>query len=553
MGGAALMCGAHACVCTAHRVLGDRRLISPCIDKHPSQSSPSPSPQDLRNNWREPARAEMRVYRERVAACFGVPFTQHTAVGRPLRVLFINRHYEEGRNILNAAALAHKIRRLPEFRAFPGGAELEIRYLEGDQSLREQASLFWNASLLIWPHGATMSHVFFLPQGAQAIEVVPWVQRDKASLPEWVRAIRDAYGLRVRLYDVQNAQRARSMFNQDKMLEYDEYRALGAEQKIALLERGECPAGVSDFLCPFWWNHWKVSVNFDWAQLEPLVKEAIGRLRAGWNEEPPLLPKKRLGPHNTPPSPPPPPVVVEAHPPPSLVEKAVESPPPTTTSSTSNSPPTPPPVTRPPLAPPDSVVPFEWLTAPIPPSTVPLSSFKCVHDDGAAERRFCVFHNIVLHGGQIYYIAEGGQASPPLPEIRIAWEEWLLDAADPQDAGFVPRVVAPEELPPEPRAALEAGRAEAVSRAALVHAVDTGNFYHLLSEVAATQFAAQCGVLGLCDAAARAGVQLFFIQPDPTRRYIMPYAPRAAFECLGGGAFRNMRVPPVSSQVRSDH
>lgn len=43
-----------------------------------------------------------------------------------------------------------------------------------------------------------------------------------------------------------------------KMLEYNEYRQLTPEQKIALLEQGECPAGVWDFLCPFWWNHWKV-------------------------------------------------------------------------------------------------------------------------------------------------------------------------------------------------------------------------------------------------------------------------------------------------------
>lgn len=50
-----------------------------------------------------------------------------------------------------------------------------------------QAELFWNASMLIWPHGATMAHTFFLPRGAQAIEVVPWVQKDKANLPEWVQ------------------------------------------------------------------------------------------------------------------------------------------------------------------------------------------------------------------------------------------------------------------------------------------------------------------------------------------------------------------------------
>lgn len=105
----------------------------------------------------------MQVYRQRIADCFGFPFDQRSAADRPLHVLFINRHYEEGRTVLNAAKLAHQIRSMSEFRAFPG-ARLDIAYLESEQSIREQAALFWNASLLIWPHGATMSHTFFLPQ-----------------------------------------------------------------------------------------------------------------------------------------------------------------------------------------------------------------------------------------------------------------------------------------------------------------------------------------------------------------------------------------------------
>lgn len=112
----------------------------------------------------------MQVYRQRIADCFGEPFTQRAAPRNPLRVLFVNRHYEEGRCILNAAKLARNIRTMPEFQAFPG-AELEVAYLESEQSIREQASLFWNASLLIWPHGATMAHTFFLPR-ARAVVVV---------------------------------------------------------------------------------------------------------------------------------------------------------------------------------------------------------------------------------------------------------------------------------------------------------------------------------------------------------------------------------------------
>ena len=35
---------------------------------------------------------------------------------------------------------------------------------------------------------------------------------------------------------------------------------------------------MDGFTCPFWWNHWKVSVNLDWALLEPTLKAALGKL-----------------------------------------------------------------------------------------------------------------------------------------------------------------------------------------------------------------------------------------------------------------------------------
>lgn len=44
---------------------------------------------------------------------------------------------------------------------------------------------------------------------------MPWEQQDKANLPEWVQAIRDAFSLGVTLYDIQNKERKRAMFNTD--------------------------------------------------------------------------------------------------------------------------------------------------------------------------------------------------------------------------------------------------------------------------------------------------------------------------------------------------
>lgn len=64
------------------------------------------------------------------------------------------------------------------------------------------------------------------------------------------------------------------------LMNYGEYQRATAEQKVALLERGECPPGVDGFVCPFWWNHWMVSVNLDWATLEPALRAALGKLAA---------------------------------------------------------------------------------------------------------------------------------------------------------------------------------------------------------------------------------------------------------------------------------
>ena len=55
---------------------------------------------------------------------------------------------------------------MPEAKAFPS-LDIQLRYLNGDDKLLDQAALFWNASLLIWPRGATMALTTFLPRVSQ--------------------------------------------------------------------------------------------------------------------------------------------------------------------------------------------------------------------------------------------------------------------------------------------------------------------------------------------------------------------------------------------------
>lgn len=48
-------------------------------------------------------------------------------------------------------------------------------------------------------------------------------------------------------------------------------------------------------------------------------------------------------------------------------------------------------------------------------------------------------------------------------------------------------------------------QAETVERAFLPHVVDSGNFYHLISEIAPTFFANWCKFVGVCQHARRHG------------------------------------------------
>jgi len=471
---------------------------------------------DLKTNWREPAKDDMIVFRKRIADCFGFDFQQNTASTDPLRILFINRHYEEGRSILNAHKIAHFMQKMPELEAFPD-IEFTIHYLEGDESIRYQAELFWNASLLIWPHGATMAHTFFLPRKAEAIEVIPWCQEDKANLPEWVQAIRDAFSLDINLHVVQNKDRSRQMFNHDKMLEYEEYRRMSSDQKIALLETGECPEGIDPFLCPFWWNHWKVSVNLDWKELQPVVRTALLRLQAlreGGDPDDYVLnaPKRKRNKKNN-----------------SANNRSL-----------AKLPPVPHPKPSPQVE--------ELFEAPVARASngVPLSSFTCVHDQGIAATRLCMFQDLVIHGGKIYYVTETPEADDLLPQIQIAWEDWIIEADVKGNRYFEPEIVSPFSLPFPFNGS---STVEVVERAALAHQVDTGNFYHLLSEVLPTYFANWCAHFGFCSLEDRSKYQILFIQPDPHGRFGIPAPVKEILSCFSDKPDRKITDESVANSA----
>lgn len=382
---------------------------------------------------------------------------------------------------------------MPELAAFPN-VELKVHYLEGSESIRYQAELFWNASLLIWPHGATMAHTFFLPRKAEAIEIIPWSQEDKSNLPEWVAAIREAFSLDVNLHVVQNKDMNRQMFNLDKLMEYGEYTAMAPPEKIALLERGDCPPGIDPFLCPFWWNHWKISVNLDWKELLPAVRLALRRLKRlhergmkGHGEN-----------HNR-----------------SLTAKPLPMSPSAHISENI----------------------FKLQPRKDEKTGIPLSSITCIYDDGKAEKRLCLLRDVFIFDGKIFYVAQFPQ-DVSIPEIQIAWEDWTLEKGLAGDKYLAVQVVTPGGLPFN----MDTGdlEIEIVDRAALAHQVDSGNFYHLVSEVAPTFFANWCTQLGYCSYSDRTKYQLLFIQPDPRHEFGLPPPVKEVFDCFGEKPFRTI-------------
>ena len=222
-----------------------------------------------------------------------------------------------------------------------------------------------------------------------------------------------------------------------KMLEYEEYRRLTPDQKIALLERGECPAGISDFLCPFWWNHWKVSVNFNWDALRPVVQTALKRLAEG----PEKVAAEAAERHKA-----------------LAAARGARAPgaaggqlqqaggvtaeqqekdrhnrslsvlPPggqqaTATAAAAGA-------QHVSMAAVGGQTPSGAALLDSPGTTaangVPLSSYQCAFDNGQAANRLCVFNNLLVHGGQIYYVAGGAQRCAGLRR----W--WPVDGQDRQ-------------------------------------------------------------------------------------------------------------------------
>lgn len=106
----------------------------------------------------------MALWRERLAACLG--FDAHKKVSvNPINVVIIDRAYGGGRTFLNVDQMVKLVQD-----KYPT-VQVQLRYLE-NSTVEEAAGTFDDATVVIWQHGAAMTNLVFLPDGATGIQIV---------------------------------------------------------------------------------------------------------------------------------------------------------------------------------------------------------------------------------------------------------------------------------------------------------------------------------------------------------------------------------------------
>lgn len=124
----------------------------------------------------DPPPGVMPRWRTMLARCTGTTFDRGTAPTSPLRITFVNRPWAQGRSLVNLGEVVDWMRAewLPGLRL---GVPVDVR-VEGEvrhtTTLAEQVRVFTDTSVLVYPHGATMTHAMFLPRGAAVLEIIPW-------------------------------------------------------------------------------------------------------------------------------------------------------------------------------------------------------------------------------------------------------------------------------------------------------------------------------------------------------------------------------------------
>ncbi|PRW45608.1 2-methoxy-6-polyprenyl-1,4-benzoquinol mitochondrial [Chlorella sorokiniana] len=260
----------------------------------------------------QPISADLvRSYRARMAACLGFSAGAVASLGshthtpssaapqqpvlpQPLHMLLVNRRYSAGRTILNIEEVHEALQR-----RFGGIADVQLRQMEG-LSLREQAWLWNNASIAIHMHGASLGNYFFLPREAVAAQIVSRpgnasTGNDQMEYTEQLeRDLQPATGLTSLSCQVPSM--AFTRLRTEEVWAQPEWQGLTAEQKVMILEQGECGRLPNPQLVQHCLRHWLtmgLDVVLPMPQLLQAVDQAVEQLFA--KQGAPLPPRDASG------------------------------------------------------------------------------------------------------------------------------------------------------------------------------------------------------------------------------------------------------------------
>ncbi|KAL4436807.1 hypothetical protein ABPG75_003946 [Micractinium tetrahymenae] len=225
--------------------------------------------------------AALQSWRERLGACYGFD-VRTPAQTRPKNVLIVDRPYEAGRHMLNIRSVEKFVQqRFPE-------DVVRVQYFE-DVPFPEQLRIMSRVSLLVMVHGSAIALWPFLPPGAVAIHISPDVESNDNLQRVWADHYARDWGFTGLSYvPVNNTEPSRQHMRWERLVLQDGYKTLTDQEKLALLEQGECPDKLSQ-LCTFHWKRQELSLVLNLDDLAWALDMAESELLRKAAGKPPLL------------------------------------------------------------------------------------------------------------------------------------------------------------------------------------------------------------------------------------------------------------------------
>ncbi|EFN52264.1 expressed protein [Chlorella variabilis] len=201
----------------------------------------------------------LQVWRERLGACYGLDVHTPAPVQNKI-VLILDRPYEAGRHMLNVRSVEKFVRQ-----RFPGD-DVRLQYFE-DVPFPDQLRIMGSVSILVMVHGSAIALWPFLPPKAVAIHISPDAESTDSLQRVWAEAYVRYWGFTgLSFVPLNNSDPSRQHMRWEVISKQEDYQRLSDADKVALLDRGECPEQLSK-TCSFHWKRQELSLVLDLSHL----------------------------------------------------------------------------------------------------------------------------------------------------------------------------------------------------------------------------------------------------------------------------------------------